>query len=120
MMPERNFSWDLHKARMVELANSPALLEIDEVRGFMGPGDVNALYKIVASLPASGSYLEVGSWMGLSSTIAVCSAVQHGNLDANIFCVDTWEGSIEHQELEVIKNRALFDVFLDSIRRTGA
>jgi hypothetical protein len=37
-----------------------------------------------------------------------------------VFCVDTWEGSPEHRDFEFIKNRKLFAMFLDNIRKTGA
>ena len=37
------------------------------------------------------------------------------NLDARITCVDTWQGSAEHQEVPEVQDRSLFDVFLKNL-----
>ena len=57
--------------------------------------------------------------MGLSSTTVALELKQIGNVSAKIYCVDTWHGSEEHQDLEVIKLDVLFDKFKDNIKRVG-
>jgi predicted O-methyltransferase YrrM len=69
------------------------------------------LFNLAASLPARGNYLEVGSWMGLSSIIVANGLLANVNLDARVWCVDTWEGSAEHQVLDVVKNGGLYETF---------
>jgi predicted O-methyltransferase YrrM len=43
------------------------------------------------------------------------SLFEQNNIDARIYCIDAWEGSEEHQEMDVIKSRELYDVFLENI-----
>src|SRR5262249_14040737 len=46
-----------------------SMIELHGVRGFLTPGDVTYLFNLAATLPRGGCYLEVGSWLGLSSII---------------------------------------------------
>jgi hypothetical protein len=102
------------------MGNGLRAIEVDGVRGFLSYGDPHFFLKLPSSLPPGGRYLEVGSWMGLSSMIVLKGALSRGNFSAKIFCVDTWEGSVEHAGMDIIENQGLFDVFLQNIRRTGA
>ena len=59
-------------------------------------------------------FVEVGSWKGRSASYM---AVEINNSGFNIKfdCIDTWKGSIEHQQcIEVIEDR-LYEVFLNNI-----
>jgi len=87
------------------------MIDIHGVKGYLTPGDVAFLFNLAASLPARGNYLEVGSWMGLSSIIVANGLLANVNLDARVWCVDTWEGSAEHQVLDVVKNGGLYETF---------
>jgi hypothetical protein len=58
----------------IEAEPSTGLLAANGVRGYLLPGDVEFLWQLALTLPPAGSYLEVGSWMGLSS-IVVANAV---------------------------------------------
>jgi predicted O-methyltransferase YrrM len=76
--------------------------------------DFENLYSFVVNIfneNKEGKFVEIGSWMGKSSSFM---AVEIANSQKNIkfYCVDTWEGSIEHQNNDVIKNNTLFDIFL--------
>jgi predicted O-methyltransferase YrrM len=87
------------------------MIELHGVQGFLTPGDVAFLFNLASEVPKGGGYLEVGSWMGLSSIIVANGLLANLNLHALIYCVDTWEGSAEHQELAVVKQDALFATF---------
>ena len=50
------------------------MVEIHGVRGFLVPGDIQFLWDAGMALPPGGRYLEVGSWLGLSS-ITVANAL---------------------------------------------
>lgn len=45
--------------------------------------------------------IEVGSWKGLSASI-FAKKIQELSLDCAVLCVDTWLGSVEHQNSEEI------------------
>ena len=61
-----------------------------------------------------GKFVEVGTWMGKSASHM---AVEIANSQKNIkfYCVDTWEGSPEHQNDEAVRTNTLYDVFLKNI-----
>lgn len=94
-----------------------AMIEIHGVRGFLLPGDVEFLWDLGASLPSGGRHVEIGSWMGLSSIVLANALLAHLNFDARIHCIDTWEGSREHQGMPEVEHGALFDTFLANVRR---
>jgi predicted O-methyltransferase YrrM len=54
--------------------------------------------------------LEIGSWEGLSSYF-ILSEISN----AHLTCVDTWEGSEEHKDMDIIKNNELYEKFLTNI-----
>lgn len=62
--------------------------------------------------------VEVGSWKGASACHMLSLAP-----DAHIYCVDTWQGSVEHQVGHLPKdadgNCVLRDVFLANVRAAG-
>jgi predicted O-methyltransferase YrrM len=68
---------------------------------------------MVRKFPSGSTFVEIGSWKGKS---AAYMAVEIANSQKNIefYCVDTWEGSIEHQNNKEIKN--LYDTFLSNIK----
>lgn len=94
-------------------------MNIDGVEGYLIGSDVTFLRQKARQLPTGGTYLEIGSWMGLSAVIMAKELIQIGNTSATIHCVDTWRGGEEHQEMDVIKNDALYGKFLENIKRTG-
>jgi predicted O-methyltransferase YrrM len=92
------------------------LIELHGVRGYLVPGDVAYLFNLAASLPPGGCYLEVGSWLGLSGIIVANGLLARLNLRATVFCVDTWRGSPEHQDLPEVQQDLLFAQFLHNVR----
>ena len=74
-----------------------------------------ALYQEYANALGDGSvFVEVGSWKGKSISFL---AVELVNLKKTVACyaVDTWSGSSEHQEMDIIKEDKLYDLFLSNI-----
>lgn len=71
-------------------------------------------YKMQVQQFNNAVFVEVGSWQGQSSCFM---AVEILNSSKNIdfYCVDTWEGSAEHQNKEIIKSGQLYSKFLENI-----
>lgn len=72
------------------------------------------LYKYAVHSYPYGKFVEIGTWLGQS---AAFMAVEIANSKKNIdfFCVDTWNGSEEHQEDKRIKENKLYETFLNNI-----
>lgn len=90
------------------------------VEGFFTPGDFEFYQYIVQQAPSSGHFVEIGSFKGRSSSfMAVEIARSFKSIDFD--CVDTWEGSEEHQagkqfaDADVIENR-LYDRFIANMQ----
>jgi predicted O-methyltransferase YrrM len=83
------------------------------------PGDVSYLLAKAKALPRGGTLVEIGSLMGLSSIVLVNGLLASQNRDAHLFCVDTWKGSPQHQELAVVREGRLHATFLANIQRAG-
>jgi len=60
-------------------------------------------------------FVEVGSFMG-KSTAFMCVEIFNSKKDIWFDAVDTWEGSVEHQEMDVIKNKQLYDIFIENMK----
>jgi len=72
------------------------------------------LYKrVVEEFPSGSKFVEVGSWKGRSSA---CLAVEIANSgkEIDLYCVDTWEGSVEHKDYDNINS--LYDVFIENMK----
>lgn len=61
--------------------------------------------------------VELGSWQGKSSTW-IASGLR-GKTDACLYCVDTWEGSVEHQAFLEKSRTDLMQVFNYNIERNN-
>lgn len=71
------------------------------------------LYKsIVERFPSGSKFVEVGCWKGKSSAYMTVEII-NSRKKIDFCCVDTWEGSKEHQEEFDLKN--LYDVFLQNM-----
>ncbi len=71
--------------------------------------------QMVKAAKPGARFVEVGSWRGRS---AAFMAVEINNSAKWIRfdCVDTWDGSIEHQEHDIIVNKELYEDFLTNIK----
>lgn len=80
------------------------------VDGWFTGEDAQIYSKVVAEAKPNAHFVEIGSYKGRSSSFM---AVEIHNSGKNIRfdCVDTWEGSEEHQNDQDVINRTLFEVF---------
>jgi SAM-dependent methyltransferase len=72
------------------------------------------LYKqMVDKFPSGSKFVEVGSWKGKSSAYMAVE-IANSRKDIEFTCIDTWEGSVEHQGDENLHQ--LYDVFIDNMK----
>ena len=87
----------------------------EQVEGFFDLIDFDLYKKVVDYFPDQSHFVEVGSYKGRSSAFMAVEIALSGK-QIQFDCVDTWEGSKEHQQgqafedLDVVESR-LFDVF---------
>ena len=93
---------------------SPMLI-VNGVKGFLCRGDIQTLLEVGRHIPQGGEYLEVGSWQGLSSILVANSLLLNANFSAKVHCVDTWQGSLEHQGMQILEEDQLFKTFKENI-----
>lgn len=73
------------------------------------------LYSLVVKNAVNGSkFVEVGSWKGKSAAF-MCVEIANSMKDIDFYCVDTWEGSVEHQVLNKNELPELYDLFLKNM-----
>lgn len=76
--------------------------------------DYPQLYYNLVRTHDNANFVEVGSWQGKSASFMGVEIINQ-NKNIKLHCVDTWEGSIEHANDEIIKNKLLYDTFLKNI-----
>lgn len=79
------------------------------------PGYINNKHPIVFNkmmdlAPKSGTWVEIGSWMGKSASYCVVE-LQRRNMSYMFHCIDPWTGSEEHKDLKVIQEGKLYEEF---------
>ena len=67
---------------------------------------------IVNYFPTESKFVEVGSWKGMSSAYMAVEIINSGK-EIDFLCIDTWEGSVEHQG--VVSTSGLFETFLHNM-----
>lgn len=86
-----------------------------QVEGFMSHRNTIMLDIVLDEFPAGGTWVELGSWMGRSAAYCVVELVNRGKLGP-FYCVDTWDGGIEHQGWEELgRLRESFDRYTQPI-----
>jgi hypothetical protein len=75
----------------------------------------NLYSKMVQNCNPNGTLVEIGVWKGKSLSYLCVEAFNHSP-GINVVGVDTWAGSLEHQNDPSIKNNTLFDEFSQNIR----
>lgn len=68
--------------------------------------------RMARRFPSGSTFVEVGSWKGRSAAYMAVE-IANSNKDIRLFCVDTWQGSKEHQGHDL---SALYQTFLDNMR----
>jgi predicted O-methyltransferase YrrM/tRNA G46 methylase TrmB len=71
------------------------------------------LYKnMVQQFPSGSKFVEVGAWKGKSSAFMAVE-IANSKKDIEFTCIDTWEGSVEHQGQKDLHQ--LYDVFIENM-----
>ena len=91
----------------------------ETVEGFFRPEDVAFYKKVINYFSGPAHFVEIGSYKGRSSSFMAVEIARSGKA-IQFDCVDTWEGSEEHQagkefEDPDVVNRQMFDVFLNNM-----
>ena len=90
--------------------------ESSHIEGWLFPPEAFILYSMsLESNDTSGRILEIGSFLGKSSYWLAKGAKERNG--KKIICVDTFKGSIEHQE--TLKGRSTYAVFEENLRKAG-
>jgi predicted O-methyltransferase YrrM len=86
--------------------------ELLQIKGFLAPGEAEALYDCALQTAALGPLLEVGSYCG-KSTIYLGLAAR--SLGATVYALDHHRGSEEHQPGEFFHDPDLYDASTDGV-----
>ena len=70
---------------------------------------------MVKRFPSGSHFVEIGAWKGKSAAYMGVEIVNSGK-NIRFDTVDTFQGSVEHQQNEVILQKRLFDVFSENIK----
>lgn len=70
--------------------------------------------RTVKNLPDASHVVEVGAWMGKSTSYMAVEIANSGKT-IKFDCVDHWQGSVEHIEYQEIKDGTLYEKFLVNI-----
>jgi predicted O-methyltransferase YrrM len=73
------------------------------------------LYTQAVQQFAAGKFVEVGSWKGRSAAFLGVEIINSGK-PIQLYCVDTWKGSSEHQDMHCIKNDSLYSEFINNTK----
>jgi hypothetical protein len=72
------------------------------------------LYKqMVQRFPSGSTFVEIGSWKG-KSTSFMCVEIINSGKQIDFYCIDTFEGSIEHQNNPELP--MLYDIFKSNMK----
>ncbi len=95
------------------------LMVVNGVGGYLLPGDAQLLTFFATKLPGNARIAEIGSFMGLSGLLMARALYCKGEYSTKIYCIDTWEGSPEHQSMKAVREGQLFEIFKTNIARSG-
>lgn len=75
----------------------------------------NIYKEMIHRFKSDSHFIEIGSWKGRSSVYMAVEIINSG-YDIKFDCIDTWQGSVEHKNYEIIENNSLFDEFINNIQ----
>jgi MMP 1-O-methyltransferase len=104
---------------MRALDGNGGTVEVNGVKGYLTFQDVVFLFNLASELPLSGTYVEIGSWLGLSTIAFSTGLLANVNVGARVYSVDTWNGSPEHQSLAEIRNQTALETYNRNIQEAG-
>jgi hypothetical protein len=71
--------------------------------------------RMVKQFPDNSHFIEVGAWQGKSTSFMIVEII-NSNKKIKFDVVDTWEGSSEHQNDEMVKQGKLYETFLNNLK----
>lgn len=86
----------------------------NEIDGFMTERNQILFDFIIPLIPNNFTWVELGSWTGKSAAYCTVELLNQ-NKNGKFYCVDTWGGGLEHQELDIVKQNKLFDIFKNNV-----
>lgn len=87
--------------------------ENDDIFGENWFGYQKLYESIVKEFKSGSKFVEVGCWKGRSSSFLAVE-IANSDKDISLYCVDTWEGSIEHTEEQGLSS--LYDTFINNMK----
>jgi len=88
------------------------------LRGFLIPGDIYFLWHLGLNLPHGGKFLEIGSWLGLSSCMVAFGLLSNSNFSGKVYCIDPWEVMPEQDSFsEELKGKDLLSIFKENTKK---
>lgn len=73
------------------------------------------LYKGVVEKFNNAIFVEVGSWKGRSASFLGVE-IFNSKKNIKVFCVDTWLGSDEHKNADILKDDGLYNEFINNTK----
>ena len=104
-----------------ELMRLWARIHWDAGDGMMPPEQLLAIYRLAATWPVDGATVELGSWVGLTTSYLAAACRARGG--GRVYAVDTFEGTKEGGEQYRSVARfggSTLDAFREQIHRAGA
>jgi hypothetical protein len=74
----------------------------------------NLYREMVDRFPENSHFVEVGTWMGRSASFMAVEII-NSNKKIKFDCVDTWNGSDEHKNFDVILKDTCYETFIKNI-----
>lgn len=68
--------------------------------------------EMVKRFPNNSTFIEIGSWKGQSAAYMVVEII-NSKKDIKFICVDTWNGSVEHQSYDEVSD--LYNIFKNNM-----
>jgi hypothetical protein len=75
-----------------------------------------SIYSYISKNMKDGDhYVEIGAWKGKSS-VFMATEIFNSDKRVKFDVIDTWEGSLEHSDNEYVKNKTLYDTFMNNMK----
>lgn len=75
---------------------------------------IDSYAQLASNLPDKSTVIEIGSFMGRSTSFLATAFWNAGKENVNIYCIDTWEGSgKEHAHLDLSN---MYDTFKENLK----
>lgn len=75
----------------------------------------NLYTNMIRKAEPGARFVEIGAWQG-KSTFFMAASIANSKKDIKFWTIDTWKGSKEHEDLDIIKEDKLYDIFLHNIQ----